>query len=57
MGLMGGIIAPDDYRKWPQLDRTDPDYLIDLNPKGRMAVAAVRVRARPEPRRNLHISS
>ena len=32
MGLMGGIFAPDDYRKWPKLDRTDPDYLIDLDP-------------------------
>jgi hypothetical protein len=34
MGLMGGIIAPDDYAKWPKLDRTNPDYLVDLNPKG-----------------------
>jgi len=43
MGLMGGIFAPDDYAKWPKLDRTNPDYLIDLNPKGRMgAVAAGR---------------
>jgi hypothetical protein len=43
MGLMGGIFAPDDYAKWPKLDRTNPDYLIDLNPKGRMgAVAAAR---------------
>jgi hypothetical protein len=44
MGLMGGIIAPDDYRKWPRLDRTNPDYLIDLNPPGRTAVAAARPR-------------
>jgi hypothetical protein len=44
MGLMGGIIAPDDYTKWPKLDRTNPDYLIDLNPKGRTAVAAARRR-------------
>src|SRR5262249_55512013 len=29
MGLMGGIFAPDDYRKWPRLDRTNPAYLID----------------------------
>jgi hypothetical protein len=48
MGLMGGIIAPDDYTKWPKLDRTNPDYLIDLHrkggtaPKGRTAVAAAR---------------
>jgi hypothetical protein len=34
MGLMGGIIAPDHYSEWPKLDRTDPDYLIDLNPPG-----------------------
>jgi hypothetical protein len=42
MGLMGGIFAPDHYTKWPKLDRTNPDYLIDLNPKGRTAVAAAR---------------
>ena len=42
MGLMGGIFAPDDYKKWPKLDRTNPDYLIDLNPKGHTAVAAAR---------------
>jgi hypothetical protein len=41
MGLMGGIIAPDDYKKWPKLDRTNPAYLIDLNPP-RTAVAAAR---------------
>jgi hypothetical protein len=40
MGVMGGIIAPDHYSLWPKLDRTNPDYLIDLNPKGRTAVAA-----------------
>jgi hypothetical protein len=40
MGLMGGIFAPDDYAKWPKLDRTNPDYLIDLNPRARTAVAA-----------------
>ncbi len=32
MGLMGGIIAPDHYSEWPKLDRTNPDYVIDLNP-------------------------
>jgi hypothetical protein len=42
MGLMGGIFAPDNYAKWPKLDRTNPDYLIDLNPRGRTAVAAAR---------------
>jgi hypothetical protein len=44
MGLMGGIFAPDDYTKWPKLDRTNPDYLVDLNPKGRRAAVAA---ARP----------
>jgi hypothetical protein len=43
MGLMGGIFAPDHYTKWPKLDRTNPDYLRDLNPKGlTAAVAAAR---------------
>jgi hypothetical protein len=39
MGLMGGIIAPDRYSEWPKLDRSNPDYLIDLNPP-RQTVAA-----------------
>jgi hypothetical protein len=34
MGVMGGIFAPDHYRRWPAIDRHDPDYLIDLNPPG-----------------------
>jgi len=38
MGVMGGIFAPDHYRRWPAIDRSNPDYLIDLNPPGaRMA--------------------
>ena len=40
MGLMGGIFAPDHYRKWPKIDRTNPDYLIDLNPNGRRLAVA-----------------
>jgi len=32
MGVMGGIFAPDHYRRWPAIDRHNPDYLIDLNP-------------------------
>ena len=32
MGVMGGIFAPDHYASWPRLDRTNPDYLVDLNP-------------------------
>jgi hypothetical protein len=40
MGLMGGIFAPDDYRKWPKIDRTDPAYRIDLNPPGQTAMRA-----------------
>ena len=40
MGLMGGIFAPDHYRKWPKIDRTDPAYIIDLNPPGQTAMTA-----------------
>ncbi|MGH7512796.1 MAG: hypothetical protein ACREOQ_07735 [Gemmatimonadales bacterium] len=32
MGLMGGIFAPDHYKRWPRIDRRDPAYLIDLHP-------------------------
>jgi hypothetical protein len=40
MGVMGGIFAPDHYHRWPAIDRSNPDYLIDLNPPGaRMARA------------------
>lgn len=34
MGVMGGIFAPDHYRRWPAIDRSNPDYLIDLDPVG-----------------------
>jgi hypothetical protein len=52
MGLMGGIFAPDDYAQWPKLDRTNPDYLIDLSPKGqRGAVAAARPASRAAAKR------
>lgn len=30
MAAMAGIFAPDDLRKWPQLDRLDPTFLDDL---------------------------
>lgn len=40
MGLMGGIFAPDRYRRWPKIDRTDPAYLIDLAPPTVTASAA-----------------
>ena len=39
MGVLGGIFAPDDYRRWPAIDRTNPDYLIDLNPPGPPAIS------------------
>jgi hypothetical protein len=32
MGMMGGIFAPDHYARWPKLDRSNPDYIVDLNP-------------------------
>jgi hypothetical protein len=39
MGVMGGIFAPDHYRRWPAIDRSNPDYLIDLNPPGQRAIS------------------
>jgi hypothetical protein len=30
MGVMGGIFAPDDMRKWPAVDKSDPGYIRDL---------------------------
>ncbi|HKT59943.1 MAG TPA: hypothetical protein VJQ46_07810 [Gemmatimonadales bacterium] len=39
MGVMGGIFAPDHYRRWPAIDRHNPDYLIDLNPPGPRAIS------------------
>lgn len=39
MGVMGGIFAPDHYRRWPAIDRHNPDYLIDLNPPGLPAIS------------------
>lgn len=30
MGLIGGVIAPDDLKKWPKVNFTDPDYVLDL---------------------------
>ncbi len=40
MGLMGGIFAPDHYDRWPKLDRTNPDYRIDVEPRRWTPVAA-----------------
>jgi len=41
MGMMGGIFAPDHYARWPKLDRTNPDYIVDLNPAlARRTIAA-----------------
>jgi hypothetical protein len=39
MGVMGGIFAPDHYRRWPAIDRHNPDYLIDLNPPALPAIS------------------
>jgi len=30
MAMMAGLFAPDDYRRWPVLDRTDRDYVLDV---------------------------
>ena len=39
MGVMGGIFAPDHYRRWPAIDRHNPDYVIDLNPPALPAIS------------------
>ena len=30
MGLIGGVIAPDNIKNWPKVNYTDPDYVTDL---------------------------
>jgi hypothetical protein len=30
MGVLGGLFAPDDMRRWPKVDKTSPDYLTDI---------------------------
>jgi hypothetical protein len=30
MGVMVGIFAPDDPKRWPALDRAHPEFLADL---------------------------
>ena len=45
MGLMGGIFAPDRYADWPKLDRSNPDYILDLNPARRVVAAKRGVRS------------
>jgi hypothetical protein len=30
MGALGGIMLPDDERAWPAVDRSHPDYLVDV---------------------------
>jgi hypothetical protein len=54
MGLMGGIFAPDHSTEWPKLDRTNPDYLIDLNPKERAGAEAVARRPNGTADRQTH---
>jgi hypothetical protein len=39
MGVMGGIFAPDDFRRWPAIDRSNADYLIDLSPPALPAIS------------------
>jgi len=49
MGVMGGIFAPDHYRRWPALDRRDPAYLIDLNPPALPAISQAAMNRVPTP--------
>jgi hypothetical protein len=49
MGVMGGIFAPDHYRRWPALDRHDPAYLIDLNPPALPAISQATMERAPTP--------
>lgn len=30
MGVLGGLFAPDDMRRWPKVDKTSKDYLMDI---------------------------
>lgn len=30
MGILGGLFAPDDARRWPAIDATNADYRLDL---------------------------
>lgn len=30
MGLVGGVIAPDNIKRWPKVNFNDPDYVLDL---------------------------
>jgi hypothetical protein len=30
MGVFGGRFAPDDIRRWPKVDKSNKDYLLDI---------------------------
>jgi len=42
MGILGGLFAPDDLRRWPSIDPSNADYRLDLEVLGRPAIAARR---------------
>jgi hypothetical protein len=31
MGVLGGLFAPDDMRRWPKVDKTTADYRMDIS--------------------------
>ena len=34
MGILGGLFAPDDLRRWPTIDMANDDYRLDLQMLG-----------------------
>ena len=44
MGIIGGLFAPDDLRRWPAIDAANADYRLDLQLLGG---PALRMTARP----------
>ena len=31
MGVFGGLFAPDHLKRWPKVDKTSKDYLLDIS--------------------------
>jgi hypothetical protein len=45
MGIIGGLFAPDDLRRWPRIDPLNADYRLDLELLGNPARTAHRAGA------------
>jgi hypothetical protein len=50
MGIMGGLFAPDDVRRWPTIDPVNADYRLDLELLGGIVAAAGRAGAQELPK-------